>query len=273
MIDVVYFAGSDLRRPGRFLRDAATDLRICGPIGWRLFLHDFRARHRRAALGYVWLVLPAAATALLCTYVRTQRLVTIGPTDLPYPAFVLAGVLLWQTFVDAINAPLKHLAAARPLITRSRLAPEGVFAAALLELLLNTAVRLLVVFAALLLFGIIPSASALLVPFGAATLILLGFAVGLLIAPLGMLYEDVSRGIALGSTFLLFVTPVLYPIPYRGAFRLNPVTPLLDTSRGWLVGSPVSPGFAPIVGAALLILAIAWLLFRVARPRIVERLC
>jgi ABC-type polysaccharide/polyol phosphate export permease len=51
------------------------------------------------------------------------------------------------------------------------------------------------------------------------------------------------------------------------------VTPLLDTSRGWLVGSPVSPGFAPIVGAALLILAIAWLLFRVARQRIVERLC
>jgi lipopolysaccharide transport system permease protein len=273
MIDVVYSAGSDLRRPGRFLRDAAADLRNCGPIGWRLFLHDFRARHRRSALGYAWLVLPAAATALLCTYVRTQKLVTIGPTDLPYPVFVLAGVLLWQTFVDAINAPLKHLAAARPLITRSRLALEGVFTAALLEMLVNTAVRLAIVFAALLLFRVSASPSALLVPLGAGSLLLLGFAIGLLIAPLGMLYDDVPRGIALATTFLLFVTPVLYPIPYHGPFRLNPVTPLLDTSRGWLVGSPASPGFGPVLAASLVVSALAWLALRLARPRIVERLC
>jgi lipopolysaccharide transport system permease protein len=273
MVDVVYRAGSDLRNPTRFLRAAAADLVTAGPIGWRLFQRHARTRYRRAWLGYLWLVLPAAASALLCTLVRSQRLVTVGPTVLPYPVYVLSGVIFWQLFVEALTAPLQHLNEARPMITRSGLPAEGVFMAALIALLLTAAVRLAVLAAALLLFGVELSAWALLVPLGAVSLILLGFAIGLLVAPVGMLYDDVSQAITLGTGFILFVTPVLYPIPYRGAFRLNPVTPLLDSSRGWLIGAAASPGLFPVVVGSALAVVAGWLIFRAARPHVVERLC
>lgn len=272
MEDIVYTASPELRRPRRFAAKAMADLRASGMISWRLFRSNLRVRHRRTFLGYLWLLLPAISTALICSYIQSRRIVTIPPTGLPYPLFVLSGMILWQCFVDAMNAPLQHLIAARQLITRSRVPHEAIVLAGLMEVLLSAAVRVAILML-IVAFWTPLASSMLLIPAGVAALVLLGLAIGLALAPLGLLYDDVGRVIAMVTTFWFFLTPVIYPLPARGLLYLNPVAPLLIASRGWLLGRwHVPAGFFVVFVAALAGLVVAWFWYRLARPHVVSRL-
>jgi lipopolysaccharide transport system permease protein len=101
----------------------------------------------------------------------------------------------------------------------------------------------------------------------------LGLALGVLVAPVGLLYADVGRAIGLATGFWFFLTPVIYRMPETGILRFNPVTPLLDTTRAWLTSSTaVADGFVPVSAAAMLLLITAWFLLRLARPHVVAPL-
>jgi lipopolysaccharide transport system permease protein len=93
-----------------------------------------------------------------------------------------------------------------------------------------------------------------------------------LATPLGLLYDDVARGIALVTGVWFFLTPVIYPAPESGILRFNPVTPLLTTTRAWLTNGSSSPAFAAVTAGALVTLIVAWILQRLARPHVVARL-
>jgi lipopolysaccharide transport system permease protein len=272
MEDMVYTASPELRRPRQFAAKAMADLRASGMIAWRLFRSNLRVRHRRTFLGYLWLLLPAIGTALICSYIQSRRIISIPPTELPYPLFVLSGMILWQCFIDAINAPLQHLAAARQLITRSRVPHEAIILAGVMEVTVNAAVRVAILMLVIV-YWVPLAPTMLLIPIGVAALVLLGFAIGLALAPLGLLYDDVGRVVMLATTFWFFLTPVVYPLPARGLLYLNPVAPLLIASRAWLLGRwHMSAGFFIVVASALAGLAIAWFWYRLARPHVVSRL-
>jgi lipopolysaccharide transport system permease protein len=204
MNEVLYSARPALERPVQFLSAAVHDLlrsvAICGP----LFRKNLQIRYRRTWFGYLWLLLPTLAITFVCLYLRSQRIVELPATGIDYPLFMLCGLTLWQLFVESINAPLQHLSNNKQLITRSRVPHEALFLAALLEVLLNCVVRLAVLMPVLLWFGIEPDRTQLLVPPGVLALATLGFTVGLLVAPVGMLYEDVGRALPLLTSFWFF---------------------------------------------------------------------
>jgi lipopolysaccharide transport system permease protein len=272
MAETIYSADAELQHPLRFVRAAADDLRLSFEPAWQLFRRNLQVRYRRAWLGYLWLLLPTLGTTAVWVYVQSRRIISVAPTDLPYPVHVLAGMVFWLVFVDALNAPLQQLSAGRQLITRSRVPHEALIGAGILEVLLNCAVRLVILAAALIAYRAPVGPGVLLVPFGIAALLLFGLAVGLLLAPLGMLYDDVGRAMALGIGFLFFLTPIFYRAPDSGPLRFNPVTPLLDTTRAWLTSGSASSGFAAVTLAGGAILLFAWLLHRIARPHVVARL-
>ncbi|WP_158266422.1 ABC transporter permease [Allosphingosinicella deserti] len=265
-------ARPQLADPRGFVRAAFVDLRLSVPIGWALFRANLRGRQRRSALGWLWLLAPAAAATLICTYLQSRQIVAVGPTHLPYPAHVLVGMLLWQTFVEALNAPLQHLTNGRQMTTRSRVPHEALILGGLFEVLLNAGIRMLVLAIALLAFRVAPAPTILLVPVGIGALIMLGLAFGMIALPWGLLYQDVGRAIALATGLWFFLTPIFYHAPAAGLTRFNPVTPLLETTRSWLGPGPALAGFLPVVGATALVLVIAWLFYRLCRPHVVARL-
>ncbi|MBR8826537.1 MAG: hypothetical protein DSM107014_01300 [Gomphosphaeria aponina SAG 52.96 = DSM 107014] len=77
---------------------------------------------------------------------------------------------------------------------------------------------------------------------------------GLLLAPLGVLYQDVSRGLTM-LTGVLFLTPVVFPVPEQGLFailvKLNPVTP-----SSWLLPGNWQGGL--VSGLSLVGLLLVW---------------
>lgn len=271
MTDIVYGSSAELSRPGAFLREALRDLRAAPRVGLRLFTAQLRGRARRSLLGYLWLVLPAAAVTLLCVYLQSLGVLTAGPTAMPYPLYVLSGVLLWQIFVEALNQPVQQLLAARHLISRSSVPHEAILLGAAFDVLLSAAVRLTLLLAAFWVYGA-PAIPGLGLPLGAAGLLLLGFAIGLWVAPWALLYDDARHALAMLTTFWFFLTPVAYRAVSHGLIGLNPVTPSLETARSSLAGGAVSGGFLPVTAAAIVLLVAGWLLYRLARPHVVERL-
>lgn len=248
------------------------------PLAWRLFVRNVRAQYRQSALGYLWLIIPPFVTAGVWMFLNGTGLLTVGDTEVPYPIFVLTGAVLWSGFVEALNSPLRQLNEARPMLTRVQIPTEAVVLAGVGEILFNLCVRLLVVVAVCLAVGFIPPWTILLSPLPMLALLTLGVAMGLVLAPFGLLYNDVQRGLAVITTFWFFLTPVVYPVPMRGAGQwltlLNPVTPLLTVSRDLFAhGSVETPLLAVAATAfAIVVLGLGWLLYLVALPHIVVRL-
>jgi lipopolysaccharide transport system permease protein len=76
----------------------------------------------------------------------------------------------------------------------------------------------------------------------------------------------------------MYLTPVVYAMPKLGAlaalFGANPITPLILNGRAWLTGggTPMPWEFLAVVVGSLILLAIGWVLFRLAMSVIVERM-
>jgi len=278
MEEVVHSAESQLRSPGSFARSLWSELRVSPPVAWRLFLHSLRAGYRQSWLGYFWLLLPPLATAATWVYLNAAGILRIRPTDVSYPVYVLTGTLLWQVFAESLLSPLQQLSSARNILTKSRTPHEALLLAGLIEVLFNFAVRLVVLLPVLVWFETPWNLSLLLVPIGVLSLSLLGFTLGLLITPVGLLYRDVSRAVSLVVGFWFFLTPVIYPLPVQWPASLlgtlNPVSPLLLTTREWITLGTLPParGFLPVVAFCLFLLGVGWLQYRLAKPHLVARL-
>lgn len=272
MTETVYSADAELRHPSRFLTNARDDLRRAPAVAWRLFRSSVQARHRRAWLGYLWLLLPTLGTTAVWVYMREAGLIATGATPLPYIVHALSGMILWQVFTESLVAPLQQLNVNRQLITRTRVPHEALILAGVFDTLLNCAVRLIVLAGVMVAMGVMPGPELVFVPIGIAALALLGSTIGLLVTPAGLLYDDVSRILTMITAFWFFLTPVVYPAAAHSLLRLNPVTPLLDTTRRWLTADAPVGAFAAVTSIAAALLVVAWMIERLARPHVAARL-
>ena len=267
-----------LRRPGLLAREMVRDLVRSRELAWRLFVRDIQAKYRQSLLGYVWAFLPAIATTSAFVFLRSNGVFTVADTGIPYPAFVLIGMVLWQTFVDAIRMPILSITAAKPMLAKINFPREAILLAALGEVVFNFLIRVVLLIVVFAWFRLAPPLTAVMFPLGVLALIALGFMIGVLLTPLGLLYKDVSEGLTMATTFWMFVTPVLYPAPKAGVAQLlsswNPVSPLVIITRDWLttgVTSQLLP-FLCVFGVSIFLLLAGWVIYRLAMPHLIARM-
>ncbi|MGE3804709.1 MAG: ABC transporter permease [Gemmataceae bacterium] len=227
---VCYTPQSPLRQPLVLIRAMVSDLCRARELAWRLFLRDTRALYRQSLLGYFWAVAPPLASMSIWVFLHEQNILQVGDTGMSYPLFVLTGLVLWETFVAALNAPHASVSSAAALLAKINFPREALLLAGLGQVLFNTAIRVAVLAAVFAWYRPELPATAWLAPFGLLALLAFGFALGLLLAPLGMLYHDVGRFVSMGTGVLFFLTPVVYPAPAAWPASLlataNPVSPL-----------------------------------------------
>jgi lipopolysaccharide transport system permease protein len=274
----VYTPDSALRTPRRLLQEMTRDIHSSRELAWQLALRDIKAQYRQAALGLLWaFIIPLAHTAVWL-FMQSSGIVTLQATALPYPVYVFTGTLLWSVFMDAVNAPLQQTLAAKPMLAKINFPREALVLSGIYQTLFSAAIKVGVLITALLFLGIVPGWGILLFPLAVLSLILTGTALGLLVTPVGMLYSDIGKGLPLLLQFLMYLAPVVFPMPATGwaatLFECNPLTPIILTARDWVTGSsPEYLGSFLVVNLAMLaLLGLMWVIYRAALPIFIERM-
>ena len=232
---ITYTSEPQLANPRQFCSLMWADMRASAPLGWRLAVRNIRGQYRRSLLGYLWAILPILTTTAIWVVLNASGMLEVRATGIPYPAFVLVNITLWQAFVDALLSPLHQMESARSMLTKVNFPRESLIVAGFIELLFTLAIRLGLLIAGLIWFRVPLSATLALAPLPMLSLVLLGLALGLLLLPVSLLYQDIQRAVVILCSLWLFVTPVIYPPPTRWPLALvtyaNPVSPLLVTAR------------------------------------------
>src|SRR5688572_11695476 len=183
----IYTPESSLSHPRIMLRDMFRDLIASRELAWRLAVRDITAGHRQAFLGFAWAVINPLMTAFIWILLRRAGVISVGDTILPYWLYAFSGVMFWQTFLEALNAPLAQTNAARGMLARLNFPREAIVVSGIYQTLFNTAIRVALLSLGLIAAGVNPGWNVLLFPFAILSLVLLGTSIGLLLTPIGML--------------------------------------------------------------------------------------
>jgi ABC-2 type transport system permease protein len=248
-------------------------------------LTEFRRTYLGTALGYLWsLGRPLLLFAVLLT-VFTQAF-NLGDRVAHYPVLLLFNIVLFSFFQEATTQAVSSIVSREAVVRKTQFPRLVIPLAVVLTAVFNLAVNLVVVFAFLLAAGISPMWSWLGLPLVLALLLVMTTAVSTVLAALYPRFRDTGIIWGVLVTALFYATPVLYPIDIvsgklRDLIALNPLAPLFELARKWVV-DPAAPGpVAASNGALALVVPVAifasvcvlavWI-FRREAPRIAEEL-
>jgi lipopolysaccharide transport system permease protein len=219
-------------------------------LTWR----DLKIRYRQTAFGFAWAVLqPVALTAVFSIFLGFLARV---PSDgIPYPAFVLTGLVPWTLFASAL------LAASNSLVLGSEVISKVYFPRLLLPLsaatsyLLDFVIATLVLVVALLYYGFTVSLTLMWLPLIALGAFAVSVVIGTLMSAVNARYRDVQHALPLATQVWLFLTPVAYPaslVPqqWQWLYGLNPMTAVVEAFRWALLGTN-PPATATIVSSVV----------------------
>lgn len=254
------------------------ELKSSKELIWRLFIRDFKAKYKQTVLGFLWaLIMPFV---LVGTFVFLNRagILNIGKVDIAYPAYALLGLTIWHIFARGLLECSNSIVAGRSMITKINFPKEALvfssFGQTLVEVLVRFGLTVLI-FAC---YQVVPAWTSVFFPFAIIPLFLFTLGLGLFLSMFNALLRDVSNIISLGTTFLLFVTPVLYPEPSAGFFKeftlFNPLAALISGPRDLVIkGYLTQPvPYAVVSVFSLIVFLVGWRVFHLAEVYIAERI-
>lgn len=246
-----------------------------------LVLRDIRSRYKQTVLGIVWALLTPIATTILFVLVF-DLILKVNTGRIPYPLFVLCGLLVWNFFSTAVSASVGSLVGNMSIVTKVYFPREMFPLAAVLSKLVDLALGA-VVFAGLLIVydlmgtGIAPGISLVWLP--TILLVQIAFTTGLslLLATANLFLRDVQHLIGLALMLWMYVSPVIYPLDrvpeaWRGLYLLNPMAGLIDAYRRVILLAewPDWPSFAGATLVSLILLVVGYLVFKRFEPRFAD---
>jgi lipopolysaccharide transport system permease protein len=267
-----------LRNPRDLVSAIFTDLKRSRHIAWEIMKRDLKSQYRTSILGALIPLLPAVSTAAWAVLFRDAHIINVGSLSMPYPFFVLCGMMLWAAFLESMDAPISGVQAEQGLLSKANVPAEAVTVSRLGQVLVNFSVKALVILAAAIGYRVHVPWTIVLAPLGLLSIVALGAAIGLIVAPLNLLYTDVAKALPVITTFWFFTTPIVFTSPSTGwahilMTRLNPVTPLLTTTRELAFGNGLSMrlelGTTVVFTLALFLFAL--LFHRIAMPIVIDR--
>lgn len=259
-------------------REMFAELKSSRELIWWLFLRNFKAKHRQTILGLMWhLILPIITVGAFIFLNRTGVL-NIGEVDVPYPAYALLGLTIWQIFAGGMVDCTRSIAAGGSMVVKVNFPKESLVISSFGEAIVGFLIRLVLTIVVFAIYKIVPASTTIFFPIAIIPLFFLTLGLGLMFSLLNAVLRDVANIVSLASMFLLFITPVLYPEPKTVFFKafsmFNPLSVLVSGPRDLVLnGSLAHPRaylFFSLV--SLIIFFVSWRLFHLVEKRIAERI-
>jgi lipopolysaccharide transport system permease protein len=210
-------------------------------------------QYKQAVLGIGWALISPLVSTLVFTLIF-GKLAAIPSEGLPYPLFVLSGMITWQYFARAITSGSNSIVANSQIITKVYFPRMILPLSAVLAGLVDYAVNLVVLLLLMVFYGHAPGPGLMLLPVFLLLATMIGFALSLWLSALNALYRDIGFMIPLALQTWMFLTPVIYPtalVPggWSWLMRLNPLTAVVQGAR-WAVLPDAMP--PDLLGLAIL---------------------
>jgi lipopolysaccharide transport system permease protein len=201
-------------------------------FAWR----DIKVRYKQTALGVIWVILQP----LISTFVFTVffgRMAGVPSGDLPYPLFVLIGLVFWGFFSGSLNTASNSLVSNEHIIKKVYFPRIILPLAAIVTSSVDFLVNLTLLFILGLFFGFLPNLATipliLLAIFFTATS---AAGVSLFFAAFNVKYRDVRYVLPFIFQTLMFLTPVIYPLSIVSPrnqllMAFNPMTSVIEIVR------------------------------------------
>ena len=207
-------------------------------LAWR----DISVKYKQTLLGVSWVIFQPFVSMVVFTIVF-GHLVGIQSDNIPYPLFVLSGIVPWTFFAAAINRSGDSLVNNASLITKVYFPRLIVPSASALAGVLDFVVSLLVLFIMMFYYKYLPGLEILAIPLLALLMLFLAVSVGLFFSATNVRYRDVRFVTGYIVSIWMYASPVIYPysiIPekYRTIAMLNPMVGVIEGFRWALLKQP-----------------------------------
>ena len=246
---------------------------------------EFKKTYFGTVLGYFWSLLRPLMLFGVLLFVFTQ-IFRIGSQVTNYPVLLLFNVVLFTFFQEATTEAVPSVINQEGIVRKTQFPRLVIPLAVVLTNVFDLGVNLVAVLIFILAFGVAPTSTWLLFPVVVVLLFAITTAVAMILSSLYVRFRDVGIIWGVLGRMLFYATPVLYvleivPSKFRDFILLNPLTPLFEQARAWII-DPDAPGavsaaggwshlIAPMVIYALVCVFSVWIFNREA-PRIAEEL-
>lgn len=235
-----------------------------------LVSRNVKVRYRGSWLGVLWVILsPLVMTIVLAVVFSSMYQSQVEN----YPAYLLAGMVIWNLFTDCSLTTMRSLMDNKPIINKIHVPPSVfVVSSALSTLVIHLfEVASLFLIAAVLGVHVHPRWILVVIPLAQTTAFALG--IGLMLSGFVLYFRDIPNLYDIFLRIYFFISPVFYP---KSAFgpallalqQINPITHFMDGIRSLLLsdGSQFVSDLPVSTLMAVGVLLTGWFIFvRVVR--------
>lgn len=212
-----------------------------------LVRRDFVTSYKQTILGPFWVVFQALVGSAVFSVVFSN-IAGLSTDGLPPFLFYLCGNLAWQYFASVLGMSSNTLQANLGIFSKvyfPRLIPP---IGQSISLLLNFFIQFIVLFIAVYIFKfqvptthVGPLPTIFILPLLIFQLAALGLGVGFIISSISVKYRDLSRLAGLLTQFIMYASPVIYPISeipekYQALIMWNPLVFIVESFRYLILG-------------------------------------
>ncbi len=247
-------------------------------LAYRLFLREVKADYAQSRFGLLWDFIEPIVLAAIFVVLQRGNVISTGEINMPFPVFVVFGLMLWQTFSEAITLPLGVMQRSKTLLTQIKVPPEALLLSIVFKIMFNSFFRILVMFVLGWLFDALSwvgfAKFLLLYP----SVILLGMAFGVFLAPFNIVYGDVGRAVNIALRPLLYASPVIFYapniVPLAYFYKINPIAIVLFNLRLMATQNEFSNLTAYVITCSLLVFIFlsGWMIFHLSVPILSDKL-
>jgi ABC-2 type transport system permease protein len=222
-----------------------------GELLYLVSVTEFKRTYFGTVLGYLWSLLRPLLLFAVLLFVFT-KIVRLGSGVPHYPVLLLFNVVLFGFFSEATTTAVMSVVNQESVVRKTQFPRLVIPLSVVMTALFNLGANLIVVLIFIVAFGVSPQWTWLLFPFILVTLFVFATAVATLLSSLYVRFRDTAIIWSVVASALFYATPVIYPIEvvpdrYRDLIMVNPLSPLFEQARKWVI-DPDAPGAVSAAG-------------------------
>ena len=239
---------------------------------------EIKIKYSRTLIGIGWLFLQPIVVVTIYT-VFFKNFIKLNTEDIPYPQFVLSGLVLWYLFTGIISKCIYALIESGDLISKVSFPKIIVLFSKVIPVFIECFVLLIMAFLIVLFTHGNIGLNSFFVIFYFIQTSILAFGIGMICSIVVLKFRDLAHAIPFIINFAIWLTPVFYsvtivPNEYKSVLRYgNPLFLSIEGLRNSLFNNQgITPDSIILFGITILIFIISSLIFVKFEKRIVERL-